>query len=181
MSFTQEIFKQSQKVEQECQKLQALLDDKLPRVTFKWNKNKDEILLFKRKRQRTVIRDDNPENDEDDEDDEPIVKQKLDVLFKKEDNNNDNDDQNNNNVNDNADEDSEEDEDLIRFLSGFSQQLQDVPVTWEGAPQSPWSQHQEPMEQNQEHVQQNHVIVPNIVEPIQIPYMYTPEGVGLFF
>jgi hypothetical protein len=34
-SFTQEIFKQSQKVEQDCQKLQALLDDKLPRVTFK--------------------------------------------------------------------------------------------------------------------------------------------------
>jgi hypothetical protein len=51
----------------------------------------------------------------------------------------------------------------------------------EDEPQSPWSQHQDHVEQNQEHVEQNHVIVPNITEPIEIPYLYTPEGAGLYF
>jgi hypothetical protein len=151
-SFTKELLNQSMKVERECQKLQALLNDKIPNVTFKWSPEDDEILLFKtekRKRQRTVIHDDNPE---DDEDDEPEIKPKLDVLFKREegDNYDDNTDYDNNandnddlddNTNDNDDE--EEDEDLIRHLSRFSQQLQDVPVTWGYELQSPWSQHQE--------------------------------------
>jgi hypothetical protein len=69
-SFTQDIFKQSQKV----QKLQALLHDKLLNVTFKWCPDKDEILLYKtqkRKRERVVVHDDNAEDD--DEDDEPVV------------------------------------------------------------------------------------------------------------
>jgi hypothetical protein len=105
-------------------------------------------------------------------------------FFKKEDdNNNDNDEDNNNNVDntnnntsDNAavgDDDNdndEEDEDLIHHLSHFSQQLQNVPVTWGDEPQSPWSEHED-------HVEQNHVIVPTITEPVVIPYMYTPEGV----
>jgi hypothetical protein len=163
------------KAERECQKLQALLNNKIPSSTFKWCSEKDEILLFKiekRKRERVIIHDD---NDEDDEEDEPEVKPKLDVLFKREEDDNDNDNaDHNNNVNDNADEDDEDDEDLIRHLSRFSQQFRDVPVTWGDEPQSPWSQHQE-------HVEQNHVIVPSITEPIAIPNLYTPQGVGLYF
>jgi hypothetical protein len=33
-TFTPEIFEQSKKVEKECQKLQALLDDNIPETTF---------------------------------------------------------------------------------------------------------------------------------------------------
>jgi hypothetical protein len=179
---TTQLVNQGMKAEREFQKLQALLNNEIPNSSFKWCPEKDEILLFKKKRERHVIRDD---NDEDDEDDEREVKPKHNVLFKKEDDDNDNgnadQNNNNNNVNDNADEDGEEDEDLIRHLSRFSQQLRDVPVTWEEEPQSPWSQHQEHVEQNQEHVEQNNVIVPSITEPIEIPYLYTPEGVGLYF
>jgi hypothetical protein len=58
--------------------------------------------------------------------------------------------------------------------------LSDVPVTWDDVPQSPWSQHQEPVE-HPDPVQQNNVIVPNIVEPVHIPHLYTPQGVGLYF
>jgi hypothetical protein len=123
--------------------------------------------LFKRKREREVIRDDNEEDDEDD--DEPIVKPKLSVLFKKEDNDNDNAD----NVNDNADEDGEEDLDLLQHLS-TNEMLQHLDPTWGMEPQSPWSQHED-------HVEQNHVIVPNITEPVVIPNLYIPEGVGLCF
>jgi hypothetical protein len=140
--------------------------------------------LYKRKRERTVIHDDNDEDD--DEDDEPIVKPKFSVLFKREDNDNGNDEDNdndvdntNNNTNDNtADSDNdndydEEDEDLIRHLTNFSQQLQNVPVTWGDEPQTPWSQHED-------HVEQNHVIVPNFTDPVVIPNLYTPQGVGLY-
>jgi hypothetical protein len=184
-SFTTELVNQGMKAERECQKLQTLLNNKVPSSTFKLCPEKDELILFntqKRKRERHVIHDD---NDEDDEEDDPEVKPKLDVLFKKEDDDNDNGnaDHNNNvndnddqhdNASDNDDEDVEEDEDLIRHLSRFSQQLQNVPVTWGDEPQSPWSQHQE-------HAKQNHEIVPSITEPIAIPNLYTPEGVGLYY
>jgi hypothetical protein len=73
-TFTQEIFKQSQKVEQECQKLQALLNDKVPNATFKWCPENYEIILFKtqkRKRERVLIHDD---NDEDDDESEDLIK-----------------------------------------------------------------------------------------------------------
>jgi hypothetical protein len=174
---TKELLNQSMKTERECQKLQALLHDKLPNVAFKWSPENDELLLFKtekKKRQRTVIHDDNPEGDENDE---PEVKPKLDILFKREDDDNDNDTNNvndNDTVNANDNDEDDNDENLIEFLSNFSQQLQNVPVTWGDKSQSPWSQYEEPAEQN-------HVIVPNITEPIQIPYLYTPEGVGLYF
>jgi hypothetical protein len=182
LSFTTELVNQGIKAERECHKLQALLDDKFLRTTFKWCPDKDEIVIFKRKRERKIIQDD---NDEDDEDDEPEVKPKHSVRFKKEDNDSDNDnDENNNNIadntnnntadNDNDNDDGEEDEDLIRHLTNISQQLRNVPITWEDAPQSPWSQHED-------HVEQNPVIVLNIVEPVQIQHLYTPEGVGLFF
>jgi hypothetical protein len=155
-TFTQEIFKQSQKVEEECQKLQALLTDKIPNTTFKCCPDNDEILLYKtqkRKRERVLIHDD---NDEDDEDDEPEVKPKQSSVFKQEDDNNENDD------------DSEEDEDLIHHLSRFAQPLQNVRVRWGDEPQSPWSQHEE-------HAEQTSVLVPSITEPVAVPNLYTPE------
>jgi hypothetical protein len=174
-SFTTELVNQGMKAERKCQKLQALLNNKIPSSTFKWCPEKDEILLFntqKRKRERHVIHDD---NDEDDEEDEPEVKPKLDILFKREEEDNDNDNaDHDDNVNDNDDEDDEEDEDLIYHLSRFSQQLQDVPVTWGDEPQSPWSQHQE-------HVEQNTLIIPLATQPIAVPNLYTPQGVGLYF
>jgi hypothetical protein len=147
--------------------------EKIPHSTFKWDKEKNEILLFKQKRNRNVLRDD---NDDSDEDDEPQVKPKHNVLFKKEDDDNNNDNAANNddnNDNDNVDDndDDEEDEDLIRHLANFSQQLQNVPITWGDAPQSPWSQHEEAAEQNT-------LVVPLATEPV--PNLYTPQGVGLF-
>jgi hypothetical protein len=57
-------------VDEECQKLQALLNDKVPNATFKWCPDDDKILFFKtqkRKRER-VIHDDNDEDDDEDED-----------------------------------------------------------------------------------------------------------------
>jgi hypothetical protein len=51
-SFTTELINQGMKAERDYQKLQALLDDKIPNSTFKWSQDKNEILLFKRKRER---------------------------------------------------------------------------------------------------------------------------------
>jgi hypothetical protein len=174
-SFTTELINQGMTAERECQKLQALLDDKIPHSTFKWDKEKNEILLFKTKRNRHVLHDDNSEDDDDD--DEVEIKPKHNVLFKKEDDDNDSDNtnnnNNNNNVNDNVDDNDndEEDEDLIRHLLHFSQQLQNVLITWGDEPQSPWSQHEEAAEQNT-------LVVPLATEPV--PNLYTPQGVGLF-
>jgi hypothetical protein len=41
-SFTTELINQGMKTERECQKLQALLHDKIPHSTFKWDKEKDD-------------------------------------------------------------------------------------------------------------------------------------------
>jgi hypothetical protein len=186
-SITRKLRKQGMKTERECSKLQSLLNDNFPRSTFKWDKENDEIILFKQKRQRIVIHDDNGDN-------EPEIKPKRDVLFKREDEDSDDSDddkdQNNNNIvvdntnnnnNNNiieSDNDDDNDENLAEFLLHFSQQLNDVPVTWGEEPQSPWSQHQEVVEQPVP-AQQN-VTIGNIVEPIQIPNLYTTQGVGLF-
>jgi hypothetical protein len=106
-SFTTELVNQGMKAERECQKFQALLDDKIPNSTFKWCQDKNEILLYKRKRERTVIHND---NDEDDDEDEPEVKPKHDILFKRDedDNDDDNDDQD-----DNADDNDENDDNVV--------------------------------------------------------------------
>jgi hypothetical protein len=66
-SFTTELVNQGMKAERECQKLQALLNNKIPNSTFKWCREKDEILLYKRKRERHVIHDDNDEDDDEDD------------------------------------------------------------------------------------------------------------------
>jgi hypothetical protein len=75
---------------------------------------------------------------------------------------------------DDNDEDDDEDEDLIQHLSRFQQELQNVPVTWGSEPQSPWSQ-------PEEYLEQNRVIVPSITEPVLVPNLYTPQGVGLYY
>jgi hypothetical protein len=165
-NFTPEIFEQKEITEKECQKLQALLDEQMPNTSFIFAPEDDEIIIldnsvyekFKRPREEIVINDD----DEDDDEDEPEVKPKHDVLFKKDEDDNDDD-------NDNAD-DNDEDEDLIHHLSRFTQQLQEVPVTWGDEPQSPWSQHQE----------QNTLIVPLATESV-VTNLYTQQGVGLYF
>jgi hypothetical protein len=140
-TFTPEIIEQKEITEKECQKLQALLDDKMPNHSFIFAPESDEVIIlnssvydkFKRPREEIVIL----EDDKDDDEDEPEVKPKLDVLFKREeddndDDNHDHDDNTDDNYNhdDNADDNDDEDEDLIPHLSNFQQQLQDVPVIW---------------------------------------------------
>jgi hypothetical protein len=64
------------------------------------------------------------------------------------------------------DDNDEDDDDIEELL-----QNEYDPATWGFAPQSPWSQHEE----------QNTLVVPLATEPITIPNLYTPEGVGLYY
>jgi hypothetical protein len=51
-TFTPEIFEQSKKVEEDCQKLQALLDDNIQNSTFMLVTEDDELILFKNEKRK---------------------------------------------------------------------------------------------------------------------------------
>jgi helix-turn-helix protein len=75
--FTKEIYEQKNKVQEECRKLQVLLDKNIPKTSFIWTPDDDEVImlpdLFKKEKR---IR----EQNEDDED-EVEVKPKHSVLM----------------------------------------------------------------------------------------------------
>jgi hypothetical protein len=158
-TFTQEIFEQSKKLEKECQKLQALLDEQMPNTSFIFAREDDKIIIlsnsvyekFKRPREEIVIHEDDDEDDDNEDDDEPEVKPKHSSVFKRHE----------------SDDEDEEVEDLLQneLLNVFD------PATWGMEPQSPWSQHEE----------QNTLVVPLATEPVAVPNLYTPQGVGLYY
>jgi hypothetical protein len=165
--FTPEIFEQKEVAEKECQKLQALLNKQMPDHSFIFAPEDNEIIILdnlyldkiKRPREIVIHEDDNDDDDDDNEDDDvPEVKPKQSSVFKRHEDDND--------------EDEEEEDKLAdlldnELLAAFDSQ------TWDIAPQSPWSQHNEP-------AQQNHLLVPTTTEPV-IPHLYTPQGVDLYF
>jgi hypothetical protein len=121
IKFTPEIFEQTDLVQEECRKLQALLDGNVPDTTFIWCLDEDKVSMIpdlfrkeKRIREPIVIIDDNDEDDVE-------VKLKHSSAFKRDD-----------------DEDDEVEELLQNeLLENFD------PATWGMEPQSPWSQHVE--------------------------------------
>jgi hypothetical protein len=165
--FTPEIFEQKDVAEKECQKLQALLDQQMPNHSFVFAPEDNEIIIInllyheklKRQRKQIVIHED--DDDDDNENDNDKLKIKPHTFKRHEDDNDEDDD----NVNDN-----DELGDLLdnELLSAFDSQ------TWEMEPQSLSSQHTEASQHN------DNLLVPTTTEP-DIPNLYTPQGVGLYF
>jgi hypothetical protein len=46
LNFTPEIFEQTNKVQEECRKLQALLDDKVPDISFIWILDEEIVIML---------------------------------------------------------------------------------------------------------------------------------------
>jgi hypothetical protein len=143
IKFTPKIFEQTDLVQEECRKLQALLNDKVPDTSFIWALDDMVIMLSDlfRKRKRTRKKNVAEEGEEDVE-----VKPKHNVIFK---------------VDGSQTPQSFLPESLIDSKVQGSQTLE--PVTWGSEPQSPWSQR----------VEQNSVVVPLNLDLVQLPGMYS--------